>query len=55
MIAFEYKLSGSSIVRSDTIEDLGAFLDSKLYFHQHVDYISLPGFKLLGLIRSITS
>jgi hypothetical protein len=36
------------------IKDLGVFLDSKLYFHQHVDYLFSDTITLLGLIRSIT-
>jgi hypothetical protein len=38
----------------DNIKDLGDFLDSKLYFHQHVDYISLQALKMLGLNHSVT-
>jgi uncharacterized membrane protein len=34
---------------------IGVMLDSKLYFHHHVDYISSQGLKMLGLIRYITS
>jgi hypothetical protein len=29
------------ISRSDCIEDLGVMLDSKLYFHCHVDFVYL--------------
>jgi hypothetical protein len=38
-------------------KELGVLLDSKLYFHHHVDYeyISSQGLKMLGLIRYITS
>jgi hypothetical protein len=38
MAAFEYKLCGSLINRTDTIKDLGVSRDSKRYFH-YVDYI----------------
>jgi hypothetical protein len=34
---------------------LGVLLDSKLYLHHHVDYISSQGLNILGLIRYITS
>jgi hypothetical protein len=51
MIYFEYNVSGSHIIRTDTIKDLEDFLDSKLHVHQHVDYVSSPALKLLGLIR----
>jgi hypothetical protein len=33
---------------------LGVFIDSKLYFHSHVDYIFSQYIKLLGLIRNNT-
>lgn len=39
-IPFKYKLCGSPIARKDTIKILEVFLDSKLYFHQHMDDIS---------------
>jgi hypothetical protein len=29
-------------------------LDSKLYFHSHVDYVHSQGLRILGLIRYIT-
>jgi hypothetical protein len=34
----DYKLRQSSKTRTDSIKDLGAFIDSKLRFHNHVDY-----------------
>jgi hypothetical protein len=37
--ALQYKLCGSCINHRDTIKNLGIFLDSKCYFHRHVDYI----------------
>jgi hypothetical protein len=39
MTAFEYKLCGLPINRTDSVKDLGVFLDSELYFYQHVGYI----------------
>jgi hypothetical protein len=52
---FNYKLSNNPILRCQCVKDLGVLLDSKLYFHHHVDYISAQGLKMLGLIRYITS
>jgi hypothetical protein len=52
---FNYKLSNNHILRSQCVKDLGVLLDSKLYFHHHVDYISSQGLKMLGLILYITS
>jgi hypothetical protein len=43
----------SYITCTDCIEDLGVFIDSKLCFHTHVDYIFSYSIKLLGLIRNI--
>jgi hypothetical protein len=54
MITFEYKLCGSRINRTDTFKGLGIILNSKLYFHQHVDYILSQTFKLLSLICAVT-
>jgi hypothetical protein len=53
IIAFKCKHCESRINRTDTIKDLGVFLDSKLYFNQHVDYIFSQASKLC-LIRAIT-
>jgi hypothetical protein len=52
---FNYKLSNNPTLHSQFVKDLGVLLDSKLYFHHHVDYISAQGLKMLGLIRYITS
>jgi hypothetical protein len=49
---FSYKLSNNPILRSQYVKDLGVLLDSKLYFHRHIDYISSQGLKVLGLILS---
>ncbi|PSN54165.1 hypothetical protein C0J52_06846, partial [Blattella germanica] len=53
-IKFEYKLNGIPIPRTTCINDLGVLLDSKLYFHSHVDYLFSTSIKMLGLIRVIT-
>ncbi|PNF24361.1 hypothetical protein B7P43_G11030 [Cryptotermes secundus] len=51
---FPYRLGNSVLLRADCIKDLGVYFDSKLYFHQHVNYLFLHALKLLGLIRNIT-
>jgi hypothetical protein len=38
MFSTEYNPCGSGIIRKDTIKYLGTRLESKLYFHQHVDH-----------------
>jgi hypothetical protein len=38
-LLLRYELGDSNITRTDYIKDLGVFIDSKLYFHSHVDYI----------------
>jgi hypothetical protein len=50
----DYKLCQSSITRTDSIKDLRVFTDSKLRFHNHVDYIVSQCIKLLGLVRTLT-
>jgi hypothetical protein len=51
---YDYKLCQSSIIRTDSIKDLSVFIDSKLHFHYHVNYIISHCVKLLGLVRCIT-
>jgi hypothetical protein len=53
MLAFNYVLHNSGILLIDFIKDLRIFLDSKLYFYQHADYLFSHAIKLLGLIRTI--
>jgi hypothetical protein len=53
-LLLKYKLGDSYIIRTDCIKDLGVFIDSKLYFHSHVDYIFSQSIKLFGLVRNIT-
>lgn len=54
IIYFNYLLNNVIINRKDYIRDLGVLLDSKLYFHYHVDFIRSQSLKMIGLIRSIT-
>jgi hypothetical protein len=54
VLSYEYQLCHTAIARTSSIKDLGVFIDSKLYFHNHVDSIFSECIKLLGLIRSIT-
>jgi hypothetical protein len=42
------------ILRSHCIRDLGVMLDSKLYFHCHVDFVHSQTLRTSGLIRLIT-
>jgi hypothetical protein len=49
-----YKLSGTNIMRTDCITDLGMLLDSKLFFHHHVDCIFYKSLKTLGLVHMLT-
>jgi hypothetical protein len=53
-LIYDYKLCQSSITRTGSIKDLGVFTDSKLRFHNHVDYILAQCVKLLGLVRTLT-
>jgi hypothetical protein len=54
ILSFAYRLCHSVIARTTSIKDLGVFFDSKLYFHDHVDFMFSACMKILGLIRSIT-
>jgi hypothetical protein len=51
---YDYQLCRATITRTSSIKDQGVFYDSKLHFHNHVDYVFSECIKLLGLIRSIT-
>jgi hypothetical protein len=53
-LIYDYKLCQSSLIRTDSIKDLGIFLDSKLQFHDHVNHVFSHCINLLGLVRSIT-
>jgi hypothetical protein len=37
-LLLKYKLGDFYMTSTDFIKDLGVFIDSKLYFHSHVDY-----------------
>lgn len=50
----EYQLCHAVITRTISIKNLGASFDSKLHFHNHVDFLFSEYIKLFGLIRSIT-
>jgi hypothetical protein len=53
-VHFNYYVSNEIILRSDCIKDLGVMLDSKLYFHRHVDFVYPQALRTLGLIRYVT-
>jgi hypothetical protein len=53
-LIYDYKLCQSSMTRTDSIKDLGVFTDSKLRFHNHVDYIFSQCNKLMGLVFILT-
>jgi hypothetical protein len=50
---FDYRLSGSTLDRVETITDLGVVLDTKLTFSSHVDAIVNKASKRLGFIKRI--
>jgi hypothetical protein len=54
ILIYDYKLCQSSLTRTDSIKDLGIFLDSKLQFHDHINHVFSHCIKLLGLARSIS-
>jgi hypothetical protein len=54
VLCYYYRLCRSAIARTTSIKDLSVFFDSKLYFHNHVDFLFSECIKILGLIRSIT-
>jgi hypothetical protein len=54
ILSYDYRLCHSVITCTTSIKDLGVFFDSKLYFHNHVDFLFSERVKLLGLIHSIT-
>jgi hypothetical protein len=45
---YECKLCHSFTTRSDHMEDLGVFMDSKLHFHNHANYTFSRCIKLLS-------
>jgi hypothetical protein len=52
VLIYDYKLCQSSITRTNFIKDLGVFIDAKVHFHDHVNYIFSHCVKLLGLVRN---
>jgi hypothetical protein len=53
VLLYGYQLCRTAITRSGCVKDVGVFFDTKLYFHNYVDFIFSECMKLLGLIRSI--
>jgi hypothetical protein len=53
VLHYIYKLLDSPITHRDTIKDLWVKLNSKLYFHVHVDYAVSQSTRMLGLILNI--
>ncbi|PNF34240.1 hypothetical protein B7P43_G17496 [Cryptotermes secundus] len=53
-LIYEYKLLHFTITRTYSVKDLGVYLDSKLHFHDHVNFVFSQCIKMLGIIRSIT-
>lgn len=49
-IHFEYKISNVTLTKVDVVCDLGVFLDSKLQFTSHIEYISRVAYKSLGFV-----
>jgi hypothetical protein len=49
-IHFDFRLGNIVITRTDCVKDLGVWLDNKLYFYHHINYIIS---KLLGHINFI--
>jgi hypothetical protein len=54
VLNYQYRLGNSPIMWADCIKGLGVHIDSKLNFHQHVEFLFSQTMKWLGLIRTIT-
>lgn len=53
IINYPYNFNGSLIERTETVRDLGIWLDSKMLFSEHIDHITKKAYRNLGfLIRS---
>jgi hypothetical protein len=50
-LIYDYKLRQYSIIRTNSVEDLEVFTDSKLRTHSHADYLFSQCTELLGLVR----
>jgi hypothetical protein len=55
IINFNYKLCINLTLRSQSVKDVAVFMDCKLYFHDHTDYILSRDIKMLGYIQYVTS
>lgn len=53
LLYYVYKIRVSCITCTDTINDLGIQLYSKLHFHEHVHYTFSQTIRMLGLIQTI--
>jgi hypothetical protein len=53
-INFKYFVKDVLILPAECIKDLGVLVDSKLYFHCHIDFVYSQAVRTLGLIRFIT-
>jgi hypothetical protein len=54
ILIYDYNILESSVTQADIFKDLGIFLDSKLHFHNHANFVFSHCIKLLGLDRNIT-
>lgn len=54
-ILFDYNFHNSSLIRVDSIKDLGVTFDSKLLFDQHVDIIVKKASRSLGFVFRMSS
>jgi hypothetical protein len=54
VLNYKHRLENSLILRTDFIKDLGVYIDCKLLFHYHVDFLFPHAMKLPRLIRRIT-
>jgi hypothetical protein len=50
---YQYRLENSFILRTDCIKYLGVYIDCKLNFYHHVDFLFSHAMKLLRLIRTL--
>jgi hypothetical protein len=48
-LSYNYQLCRATITRTSSIRDLGVFFDSKLNFHNHVDYVFSEWGRRIGL------
>ncbi|PNF19262.1 hypothetical protein B7P43_G08007 [Cryptotermes secundus] len=53
-LIYAYKLFHFTVTLTHSVKDLGVYLESKLHFHNHVNFIFSYCVKMLGTIRSIT-